>query len=186
MDSYFLYLVFKFLHIATAVLWIGGGVTLAVLGALAQRQGSEERMLQAVESSALLGVRWFMPLSMLTLVFGIVATTLVGLWSEAWVTLGLLGFLATFLTGILILKPRSEAIDSAAKAGNRAVAILEARDLLRVAKFDYVVLFLVVADMVLKPAWSDWWFHLIAAIFVVAGWAAFMGIPGQSRPAATA
>ena len=45
------------------------------------------------------------------------------------------------------------------------------RKMLQVARFDYTMLFMVVADMVLKPSWTD--FVSLGVIFIVLAAAAY-------------
>lgn len=149
------YSIFKFLHIAAAIAWIGGGVTLCAMGIFAERAKNDEDMLRALGGVGFMANRWFVPASLLTLVFGIVMAFLGGLWSELWVILGLVGFAATFLTGHFVLRIKAMAAGKLIAEGKQAEAAVEGRALLQVAKFDYVMLFSVVADMVLKPSWGD-------------------------------
>lgn len=169
------YLVFKFLHVLAAMAWIGGGVTLAVMGIMADRRRDEAEVVRIINSVGLLGVRWFMPSALLTLVLGIVVTTLGGLWGELWVVLGLVGFAATFVTGHFVLRPQAEAAARLAREGHVSEAAGAGRKLLRVSKFDYTMLILVVADMVLKPVWTDYATLAAMAVVLVAGALAFLG-----------
>jgi hypothetical protein len=111
--------------------------------------------IRAAQSTGPLAVRWFLPASGLTLVFGIVTTFLGNLWGEAWVILGLMGFAATFLTGHFVLRVKSIRMGELMKQGREDEAVAEGLALLRVGKFDYTVILLVVAAMVLKPVWTD-------------------------------
>jgi hypothetical protein len=74
--------------------------------------------------------------------------------------------------GLLILKPSSERIDRLVdEAGGTltATARAEAERLLTLARIDYIVLFLVVADMVLKPTSEDVRTLLVMAVVLGAG-----------------
>jgi uncharacterized membrane protein len=61
---------FKTGHVLAAVLWVGGGATLAVYAILTQRQNTPEEMASVARKAALIGERMFTPLSLLTLAFG--------------------------------------------------------------------------------------------------------------------
>ena len=52
------YSIVKFLHIASATLWVGGGFVLFLLGVLAERAGNIEEKLQAIRASGQLGGRF--------------------------------------------------------------------------------------------------------------------------------
>ena len=64
---------------------------------------------------------WFIPSSMATLLFGLVTVFISGLWGEAWVILGLIGFAATFATGNFYLKPTAERIEKLEAGGKRGI-----------------------------------------------------------------
>jgi uncharacterized membrane protein len=178
------YAIFKFLHVAAAICWVGGGVVLMFLAVLATRAKDENAQMTVIKQTAGLAMNWFIPASMGTLIFGIVTATLGGMWGDAWVILGLLGFAATFSTGNFIIRPAADAIAAAETGGKRDVALANARKLLQVAKFDYVMLFTVIADMVFKPQWSDVVLLVIMAAVLAAGFAVFLLPALQQKPAA--
>ena len=61
---------------------------------------------------------------------------------------------------------------------------VDVRKLLQVAKFDYTMLFMVVADMVLKPSWTDF-VSLGFIVLVLAAGVFFFLLNGlRSEPAA--
>lgn len=94
--------------------------------------------------------------------------------------LGLAGFAATFLTGHFVLRVKAIEAGRLMSEGKVAEAAAVGRKLMQVAKFDYVVLFTVVADMVLKPTWTDF---LTLGVFAAALAAAayfFLGIGAKS------
>lgn len=161
----------KLLHVVFAIAWVGGGVTLFALGLMADMRKDDAATATVLEQVVMLSPIWFIPTSLLTFVFGVIMAFGYGIWSLAWIVLGLLGFLATFSIGFFILKPTSEAFTAANKAGRTADAKAAGQKMLGVSKFDYSLMFVVIADMVLKPQWSDWLLLLImAAILAAAGY----------------
>src|SRR4051812_38664944 len=98
------YSIFKFLHVAAAVCWVGGGVILMYQGLLAERAKDTEAQMVVVKQTAALAMTWFIPSSLATVVLGIIVATLGGQWGQAWVILGLLGFAATFSTGNFVIR----------------------------------------------------------------------------------
>lgn len=164
-------LAFKFLHIVAAIIWIGGGFALLVaVEVVAKKRGAGQSM-AIVDAVALLGPGFFVPVSLLTVIFGALAAWFGPGFSTLWVNLGFVGFAATFLNGLLLIKPRAEAIAALAeKEGpNSPKLIAPSRTLVTIARFDYVMLFLVVADMVYKPSLSDVWVLVAMAVVLVAG-----------------
>jgi uncharacterized membrane protein len=178
------YSFFKLLHVISAVAWVGGGLTLLVSAIFNVRDHGPAEAIRAAQSMGSLALRWFLPASGLTLVFGIITTFLGNLWGEAWVILGLIGFAATFLTGHFILRVKSMRMEALMKDGREDEAVAEGLSLLRVGKFDYTVVLLVVADMVLKPVWTDFvTIGAFAAILVaVAAYVVFVE-PYRPQPA---
>jgi hypothetical protein len=106
------------------------------------------------------------------LLFGI-GLVVDGPWSLdfLWVALGLAGYAATFLTGILVMKPSSEKLTAIIErdGGMSAEAMLATRKLLAKGRVDTVVLYLVVAVMVLKPTGDDVGLLVAMAVIVAAG-----------------
>ena len=79
------------------------------------------------------------------------------------------GFAATFAMGALVLGPRAGKVGAAiAQGGATPEVVKQGVEVLKLAQFDMVLLFVVVADMVLKPGWSNW-ITLIVMVLVLAG-----------------
>jgi len=150
-----LYTLFKFLHVAAAIAWIGGGVTLFAMSIFAASRNDDAEMMHILGSVGFMANRWFVPASLATLVCGIVMATLGHLWVDAWIVLGLAGFAGTFLTGHFVLRIKAMEAGKLMGDGRVAEAALVGRKLMQVAKFDYTMLFTVVALMVFKPGWGD-------------------------------
>jgi uncharacterized membrane protein len=169
------YLIFKLLHVLSAVAWVGGGLCLMVLGLFASSRDDAE-MLRVIESVAFMGNRWFMPASLLTVIFGAIATFFGPGFGELWILLGLAGFAAAFVTGTFVFKPQSDELVALIAEGRQAEAVSIGRRLLNVAKFDYTVMFLVISDMVLKPGLHDVPVLAFMAVVLAGGlWALFSG-----------
>src|SRR3712207_4405373 len=146
--------IYLFIHIAAAVVWVGGGTLLTIMGLRAVAAADRERTRVVVQEAAQLAQRLFIPASLVVLVMGILLVA-DGPWElDRGVVLGLIGFAATSLTGATVRGPRSERIAEMIEQAGGAYtdeADLEARKLLTLARTDIVVLFLVIADMALKP-----------------------------------
>jgi uncharacterized membrane protein len=160
-----------FLHVSAAIIWIGSGFLLNVLGARADRRGDTEGIRRVADDAGALANVLFIPAALAALIFGILLVV-DGPWSfdQLWIVLGLAGFAATFVTGVFVIKPRSERLAALVERdGMSAEALVGARQLLVIARSDYVVLFLVVADMVLKPTKDDVGTLIVMAAILVAG-----------------
>lgn len=175
------YSVVKFMHVVAAVLWVGGGFALMLLAVRADRAGDTEGMLQVMRSVGELGNRLFMPASLVTLLLGLVMCWFWVGFRDLWIIIGLAGYAATFLIGTLVFKPTADRMSALIARDGVTPAVLEqGRRILKVARFDYAVMLVIVADMVLKPTPSD--VPVLATMAMVFGlglWAAFDGL----RPA---
>ena len=171
-----LYEVLLFFHIAFVIVWLGAGGLLHILGYQAERANDEPAMRKITDDLVALANTLFIPSSLLVLLFGI-WLTIEGPWSfgDLWIVLGLAGFAITFLTGVLWIKPQSEAVKKTIErdGGMSAEAYFLARRMMTFARLDYVVLFLVVFDMAVKPSGNDVGTLLLMAAILVAGAAYF-------------
>jgi uncharacterized membrane protein len=177
-----LYEVLLFLHISFVILWVGSGVLFHILAFMANRTNDEAAIKKIVEDVAALGNTFYVPSSLLTLASGI-WLTIEGPWSfdMLWVTLGLVGFAITFATGLFWLKPQSERVAKLLEqaGGMTPEAYAEARRLMTFGRLDYVVLFLVVFDMAVKPIGDDVGTIVFMAVVLVTG-ALFFGAQARA------
>ena len=151
-----MYELFKFLHVSTAVIWVGSGVGLVALTAMMARdQTATAAVAPHLER---LGGRLFGPAAGLTLVFGVITVLVSGRrgggweFQDLWIIIGFVGFA---LSGVITMlaNPASKRLGPlAAERGHDhpEVAAL-ARRVTMLHVIDIVVLFVVIADMVFKP-----------------------------------
>ena len=168
-----------FLHISLVTLWVGAGMLFHILGWRADRARDEAAMRQIFDDLVALGTRFFMPVSLLVLVFGILLVLDSDFWTfdMLWIVLGFVGFAITFLTGFLWIKPQSERIQRMIEqdGGMSPRAYASARRMIVFARLDYAVLYLVIADMVFKPTGDDTWTLVIFALILLGSAAFFLG-----------
>ncbi|TRC85131.1 DUF2269 family protein [Mesorhizobium sp. WSM4310] len=174
------YSIVKFLHVTSAILWVGGGFALFLLGVLAERDGNIEDKLQAIRASGQLGGRFFAPMSMLTLIFGLI---MCGFWvgfSDLWIIIGLAGYATTFSIGMLIFKPTGERMGAMiANEGITPAVLAIGQRMMSAARFDYAVMLVIVADMVLKPTMHD--IGILAGMALVMAAGAILAFGGSRR-----
>lgn len=180
------YLILKFLHVLAAVIWIGGAFIMVVLGVRADRAADEKALVDVVRQVAWAAERIYVPASISTLVLGLLLAGFASLWGNLWVILGLLGVAATVGLGILVLTPLAKKVEAGFAAGGASPGVVAtSREILTIARFDVVLLFTVVADMVLKPAPSNWPVLALMVLALLA--AAFVWlVPTLSRRPAVA
>jgi hypothetical protein len=167
MSRYDLYL---FIHIAFAIIWVGGGFMLIVLGIQAEKSGEERKLLGIFEQIGAVAERIIVPSSMAVLVLGILMIV-DGPWEfgTLWIVLGLVGYASTFAIGVGILTPQSKKIGEQLAAGGMTPATAAGiRRILTIARVDAVLLFVIVADMALKPTGDDVGVLAVMALAVAA------------------
>ena len=190
-----LYEFLLFVHISATVVWVGAGLCSLVLAIGYDRDGDEPSIRRFLADQERLATRLFIPASLTVVLFGIALVIESDAWSfdQLWLVLGLVGFAATFVTGLFMIKPASERIGAAMeREGGRLTPPLrtDIRKLIVMARLDYVVLFLVIADMVIKPTGDDAAVLIVMALIAIAGAAyVVMGVralDAQAQPAASA
>ena len=148
------YFLFKWIHVTFAVIWIGGGVLLTILGFKAQQSGDSAEIVTIARQAAFAGEKLFAPAGLIVFLMGIamMINTDWG-WGTFWIDAGLVGYAATFITGIGVLSPLAKQIQTLAKEKGpeapETIAVIN--KILLIARVDVAVLLLVIADMVTKP-----------------------------------
>jgi uncharacterized membrane protein len=148
------YALFRLVHVAFAVFWVGGGLLLTVLGLKAETSDDPNEVVMLARWAAFVGERMFAPAGLVVFAMGIAMMVNVDWgWGKFWVVAGLVGYALTFVTGIAFLSPQANRIaELSDEKGPTAPETLAAiRRILVVARVDVAVLLLVVADMITKP-----------------------------------
>jgi uncharacterized membrane protein len=148
------YFVFKAIHITFAVIWIGGGMLLTILGVIAERQKDPAALAAVARQAAMVGQKLFSPAAVVVLLAGIAMMINGSLdWGKFWVSFGLLGFLSSFIVGVAFLAPASSRVAALidTEGVESPAAQAQIARILLIARYDIAVLLLVVFDMVLKP-----------------------------------
>lgn len=150
-----LYLIAKFLHVVLAVIWLGGGFILMLLGLWTARAGRRDDFLTVMRLVAMVGTRIFVPGSIAVLILGLLMVWLGGWNWDAWIVLGLAGFVGALAIGATKLGPTSERAVRLADEGRLAEAEAAGRSMFRFAKIEYVIQAMIVFVMVVKPTWDE-------------------------------
>ena len=165
------YEILKFLHVLAAIIWLGGGFMILTLVVRAERADDGLLLKKIAENTKWLAQRIFIPSSLAVLVLGILAT-IEGPWGfgDLWIVLGLIGYAASFLTGILFLEPEGKRIDAAMTeyGPGSPQAAHHIRRINVVQRMEMVILFLAVAVMAVKPTGDDTGALLLGAAIVLA------------------
>ena len=168
MTSYELLLL---LHGITVIVWLGAGFTMDLLFLRAERMGNPADLGKTGEFQEWLIPRLYIPFGVLALVFGILLV-LDGPWSfgDVWIAIGLVAWIAAWGVGFLVIRPQAEKMKRivAQHGPTSPEARRQMRLLSVVSRVQLLSLFLVVADMVLKPTSDDGWTLVALAAILVA------------------
>ena len=129
---------FKAVHVLAAVIWIGGGCLLMILGIAAERKRDPVELATVARQAAMVGEKFFAPAGIVVVTMGIamMVNTNWG-WGKFWVIAGLVGYAITFVTGVAVLSPRTKRSNPRSSATARARSSPSAthRTFLRVSGF---------------------------------------------------
>ena len=146
--------IFKFLHVLSAVVWVGAGLLLTIIAIRAGRSADPAQLVKLGRDAGWLGTRFFVPSALSTLIFGVI-TVLVGDWSfgDTWIIIGLVGFALSFGIGAGFLGPQSEKIGELADEHGEThpIVVQHVKKVLAVTRVDQLIILAVVLDMVIKP-----------------------------------
>jgi uncharacterized membrane protein len=147
---------FKTLHVLAAVLWVGGNVTLVTYAFLTLRQNDPAEMASFARKAALMGERFFLPLSLIVLAFGFgLMENSFSPWTydQFFVIFALAGWGASALIGSAFLGPEAKKLGKLmpTRSPDDPEVQYKIRRILMIARIDAAVLIAVVFVMTAKP-----------------------------------
>jgi uncharacterized membrane protein len=145
-----------FVHVAMAVIWVGGGLMMQFFGIRASMSGEPERMAALGEDIEWIANRVFIPASLLAFLSGVllvVESDFYG-FGDDWIAIGLVLYATTFLAGLLFIGPESGRIGKLTAEGSPEVGPRTLR-LILLSRLDLVLLFFLIFDMTVKPEIDD-------------------------------
>jgi len=144
----------KFVHILTAIIWVGGAVTVQVLAFRILKTNDWNRLATFAGDAGALGERLFAPASGILVLVGILMVIDSGwAFSDTWIVIGIVGFVATLVTGLFYLTPTAKKIATLMEQRGPEDPETQStiKQLLAISRIDLVVLVIVVFNMVVKP-----------------------------------
>ena len=147
---------FQFLHVLSAIVWIGGSVVMKILSGRVQHSGDPARVAAFGADAEFVGKAVFAPSSGLLLVTGVatVLTTYGAVaFKQTWIALGLVGWIAVAAIGGGLIGPQSQRLKRIiAEAGPSHPDVRRISDRIeRLVRLELTLFLLLVADMVFKP-----------------------------------
>jgi uncharacterized membrane protein len=147
------YTVLTAIHILAAATWVGGGSFVTMLVSRARRETDPERLSGLVRTIRPIAQRVFPGSGAVLVVTGFWMIYNFGWPYETWVVLGIIGWAYSFVTGGALIGPTVDKAvaryDEGGPTDPQALAFVNR--MLMLARFDSLVLALVVIDMVIKP-----------------------------------
>jgi uncharacterized membrane protein len=148
------YFVFKSIHVLAAIIWLGGGAAITVLAWRAQRARNNAELLQIAKQAEWLGMRVFVPMSLVVVAMGLVLMHKGGgSYGDFWPLFGLIAWGVSFVVGAAFLGPEAGRLARLieTKGPEDPEAVARVNRIIAVARTDVVLIVLVAIDMVAKP-----------------------------------
>jgi hypothetical protein len=144
------------IHILSAAAWIGGAFLSGFVAPRLARSGVEGATLAWARVAAEAGAKYFNPAGILTALSGIglVVTSDVYDWGDAFVSIGLAVVIASALIGAIVHRPGAAKTIAALESGDRVTAAAEGKRAAIWGAVTSVLLIVAVVVMVLKTGAS--------------------------------
>jgi uncharacterized membrane protein len=161
-----------FVHVAMAVIWVGGGLMMQFFALRTKMSGEPARMAALGEDIEWIANRVFIPGSLLAFLTGVllvIESDFYG-FGDDWIVIGLVLYATSFFSGILFLGPESGRIGKLTAEGSPQAGPRMAR-LVFLARLELILLFGLIYDMTVKPDFGDAASILwgVAGVLVAAG-----------------
>ncbi|HSC93177.1 MAG TPA: DUF2269 family protein [Gaiellaceae bacterium] len=170
-----------FVHVAGAVVWLGGSFFTQAYAMVVLRGGDPREMATFAGRASRLSERLFVPASLLVLLAGIGMMIDAGWdWGQLWVVFALVVFAASFVVGLFYISPTGKRIPEVGPETPEGQALI--RRIFRVLRVDLLFLYAIVFAMTVKTTSDDGWTIAIGAAILVAGSLLFLWA-GRDRAA---
>jgi uncharacterized membrane protein len=145
-----------FVHIAMAVIWVGGGLMMQFFGIRASMSGDPARMATFGEDVEWIANRVFIPGSLLAFLSGVLLVLDSDFYGfgDDWIVIGLALYATTFLAGLLFLGPEAGRVGKLTAEGSPEAGPRTLR-LIFLSRLDLALLWLIIYDMTVKPEFGD-------------------------------
>lgn len=148
-----MYDVLVFVHVLAAIAWVGGAAFSQLLAIRAERSTDPADLPRLGHSLEYFGLRYFMPVSIVLFVAGLIMTAQRWGFDQAWISISMLLWFGSVLAGALYLGPKSkrvaELFEAEGPTSDAARSLM--RRLFLVSRLELVSFAIIVALMVFKP-----------------------------------
>jgi uncharacterized membrane protein len=142
------------IHVLAAVIWVGGGTAMHILGRRVVKRGDSKEIYEFSKEINVIGLRLYAPTSLILLIAGILLVNEAHYeFSQLWITLAFIGWAFSFIVGVGYYGPQDKKLQKlvAEKGPDDPGVLTNVRQALMVNQFELLILFLVVVDMTTKP-----------------------------------
>lgn len=142
------------IHVLAAVIWVGGGIAMHILGRRVLKRNDPQEIYKFSGEVNTVALRLYAPTSLVLLVAGILLVNEAGYeFSQAWISIGFLGWAVSFLVGIGYYGPQDKKLQAlvAADGPTAPGVVANVRQALIVNSIEILILVLVVIAMTTKP-----------------------------------
>jgi uncharacterized membrane protein len=142
------------IHVLAAVVWVGGSITIHILGRRALKRGDGQEIYEFSKEINTVALRLYAPTSLILLVAGILLVNEAGYeFSQLWITLAFLGWAISFIVGVGYYGPQDRKLQALVAAdGPTATGVAaNVRQAMLVNQVELLILVLIVVDMTTKP-----------------------------------
>ena len=148
-----LYHTLLFVHILAAIIWVGGALAVQVLAARAQRNEAPEVLARFAEEASWIGQHVFLPAAIVLFAAGAWMVVLSWSFTDTWVAVAVVLWIASALTGSIFLGPESERIGKliAEKGPSEPEVRSRIGRILLVSRIELLAFLVIVVMMVFKP-----------------------------------
>lgn len=148
-----MYEALKYIHILAAMVWVGGAFFTQMLAIKVTRSGDADDLARTGRDLAIVGGRVFPLASIILLVAGILLVVQRWSFSQAWIAIALVLWLASLLAGVLYLGPQSARVGElfATEGPNSAAAKARLARVFLASRLELVSFAVIVFLMVFKP-----------------------------------
>lgn len=164
------YTLFKSIHVAAAVVWVGGAVMVQAYAFRILGTDDGKRQADFARDTEVVSMRLFIPTTWVLLLAAIAMMINADWpWGQDWVVFGLIAWTLSFVIGAGFLGPEGGRIAKIIEQHGPESPLAKARirRILMVSRAELVVLLAVVWNMVVKPTGMHGWFWGALAVMVL-------------------
>ena len=147
------YNLIKYVHVICAIIWVGGAFFIQLLAIRAERSADPTDLPKLGQATGELGMRVFLPASILLFIAGLILVIQKWAFSSLWVSLSIALWLVSVLVGALYLGPTGAKVGKvfAAEGPTSVAGRAGLSRILLISRLELVSFAVVVFMMVVKP-----------------------------------